>query len=229
MDTPDFFSPREQIRRIFRQNWRLLRIDLAVALGYVVMSFYALPHWRVRPGYYVAMVPFVVMGAVAAYLTIRTLGGHDVDRTAPFFFNRPLDRELAWRANAAFFIGLACVFDVLIVIGIWLGMGFSSSRATLGCLPMLFLIPPLGAILGLWVSYGMDRKWVFFVAQCVALGGLFIGCFWNVAFLVPEWPKQTPADWALQWAVAGALALVAAGMLEWGHRIWRARQIGEAR
>lgn len=211
-----------QARRVAAVDTRSIGIDALYGLVYVLGGFYASPQIP-NASVWVVLGPFLALSVVLIYMTFRLCQMEREEKTAMFYANLPRGRSLSYWMHAAWLGGFALIMEAVIVLGVWMRLGFARPDQTLFVAPSLFLLPFFSFACFIWLIYGGYRKFIEIAGVIAALvvWGIII---WGVYLRIEEsGSKIFPRDLG----AALALALLS-GLLLWhGSRRWRKTQIGE--
>lgn len=224
--------PASQFRLALAAEWRLYGSELLYGLLYVVAGFYAFR----RLGYsrvYDVCWPCVFAAGLMIYLTWHVCSPGVKRRTAPFFFNLPLDRAIALDARLAFLFLAAVWFCGCTLAGSQLKLGGAGITACYRLHPEFVALPFLAIAATAWhLHRPHDRAyWITFGALFVAFCCWLI---WKIHAISTNpatdgnnfWPgREMPLG--NQFLVAGILLVVAAWLTVAARAGWRRRQIGE--
>lgn len=140
-----------QVRRIAAVDTRLIGIDIAYGLFYVLAGFFLTTDDKNLV--HVVVLPFVMLSGVLIYMTHRLCGPEGAETTAMFYANLPRPRRLAYWAHAAWLCAFALSMEAVIGLGMVLRLNADLPDQQLVVTPFLLVLPFFAIVFGMWKTY----------------------------------------------------------------------------
>ncbi len=205
-----------QARRVLAADLRVIGVDAAYGLSYVLAGFFLSP--KARSGEAIIGAPVYALSFVIFYLAIRICNSERDDKTAVFFANLPRRRMITYWMHSATLGMFVVVMEIVISIGLVLRLK-TLNLGSVGPTELAYLaLPWLVGAFAVWAMFGMGT-W-FARARLSSLINLFLTL--SISLVLIVWAQRVSIPFQ-----ALVMLLITCYMLWDGARRWQKLQIGE--